>query len=147
MNPNTTKTILSSLLPFMTNPATIALVGAGAVALTVYSMFSDDEEAQDNGTKTVPNGAKRLPAPLPRRNPTAPTTVRKPLEAVEATVSKTAEPTVREPLPVTVGEASPHEPEQGIRPNSEDENKEMIRQAMSELGKRSAAARARKKKA
>jgi len=147
MNANTTKTILGSLLPFMTNPATIALVGAGALAFTVYSLFSDDDENTDNGAETVPDRSGQLPGPLTALAGPVALTVAEPLETVQATAAGTAETTVQEPLPTVVEEALHGAPETGSAPTSEDEKKEMIRQAMSELGKRSAASRARKKQA
>lgn len=147
MNANTAKALFGGLLPFITNPVTLAIVGIGAVGITVYGILSDDKKEQSNEHKpsdTVPNGSKSFPKPFKRSYSTAPDTVRKPLETVETTVTQTVKSTAEEPF-ATDGNGESHDTsEEPSLLSEEKDKKEMIRQAMSELGKRSAAARAKK---
>jgi hypothetical protein len=123
---NTTK--LGLLLPAVLNPATAAIVGIAAIAVGLYRMLPDDgEEATvDAVAANGPEGA------VP--------TVEPPLEAVEvgevAQVSELlSEAQSTAPVALKTDET----------PTSDLGQSEVIRKAMSELGKRSAAARAKKK--
>jgi len=112
---------LGLLLPAILNPAVAAALGIGIVAVGLYRLLPDDDE--DATVEDVPSHG-----------------------------SKAALPAVRQPVPtVGINEAQQvavpsNEPLQTV-PVATDEadQSEMIRKAMSELGKRSAAARARKK--
>lgn len=108
---------------------------------TVYELFSDKGEDTDNGTEAVPDGSAPFDEPLDGEDATVPDTVNEPLETVEVTVNSSVE----EPYASTVFGGLKNVPQQGQTDSEEASKKEMIRQAMSELGKRSAAARAKKK--
>ncbi len=139
------KTILAGLLPFLSNPTTLAVVAIGAVGFTVYDILFGEKAGQDNGSKTLPNGSTPLIEPLDNPELTVDATVIEPFETIETTVGRTVHSTAQEPICGTFDE--------GIKGTSPAENSdteevlkmEMIRQAMSELGKRSAAARAKRK--
>ena len=141
MSATLTKTILGGLLPLLANPVALAVVGVGAVALTIYSMLPDDDVDKDNGSNTVPNGCEPLPERLDYAPSTVPVTVGEPLETVAPTVSSTDEEALEKNITNVGGQ--PKDPGEAVSP--EISKKELIRQAMSELGKRSAAARANKK--
>ncbi len=148
MNANTAKALFGGLLPFITNPVTLAIIGIGAVGITVYGMLSDDKEdkdEEDNQSDTVPDGYEPSQEPLKQAYSAVPYTVDEPSETVEATVIETVETTAEEPfIPDGYGESH----DVTFKPDTLSEEaakKEMIRLAMSELGKRSAAARAQKK--
>ncbi len=123
---NTTK--LGLLLPAVLNPATAAIVGIAAIAVGLYRMLPDDgEEATvDAVAANGPEGA------VP--------TVETPLEAVEeGEVAQVSELLSEAPSTAPVALKTDE------TPTSDLEQSEVIRKAMSELGKRSAAARAKKK--
>jgi hypothetical protein len=141
------KVLLGGLLPFISNPVVLAVVGIGAVGLTVYEMLSDKEKEQGNGSKTVPDGSAPSVEPLNGDDSTVAATVNEPFGAVEGTVERTANSTVEEPSTIKFFENGNTTSQQEKTISEEDLKKEVIRQAMSELGKRSAAARARKKTA
>jgi len=131
------KALLAVALPFITNPVVLGVVCIGAIGLILF----DNKEEQDNDAETVPDGSKPYDEPLDDEISTVKETVCPDWGTVEATVEKTVSPTVEEPLltaPTVVSTTS--------ETMTDDElKKEMIRQTMSELGKRSAAARARKR--
>lgn len=144
------KALLGVVLPFISNPVVLAAVGIGAVGYTVYELFSNKEEAQDNGSEAVLDGSipfgEPLNKPLDGEGLTAHSTVNEPLETVEATVDETVNPSVEEPHISSFWGDLSDEPQQDKPDSEEAYKKEMIRQAMSELGKRSAAARKKRGK-
>jgi len=139
------KALLGGLLPFITNPVVLAVAGAGAVALTVYEMLSDKDEVQENGSEAVTDGSTPLIEPWDDEVLAVEPTVIDPLETVELAAGETVNPIVEKPHPTTDSDCSDTNPDEDKPTKDEVATKEMIRQAMSELGKRSAAARAKKK--
>jgi len=142
------KALLAGVLPFLSNPVVLAAAGIGAVGWVVYDIFSDKgEEAtkSDNGSKTAPYGEEPSPEPIEYWSSTVPETAEHTQVTVEAMVEETAKPTVKEPFSLlsVSGDDTVQEEQESI--SEEYQKKEMIRKAMSELGKRSAAARAKKK--
>jgi len=170
MNANTTKTIIGTLLPFASNPVVLTVLGVGAVAWAIASIFDNDTEGESNGSNTVQSRSEPSKQPSKRNRSTAQSTVRKPLETVQATVHEPFETagtsvaaTGIEPLTPTLPmkdeiETAPLVTDdetiasvtdqtsisERVLLDAEAAKKEMIRKAMSELGKRSAAARAKK---
>ena len=123
---NTAK--LGLLLPVVLNPATAAVVGIG---LGLLWLLRDDEE--EATVEAVPNKLTQL----------AVRTVEKPLPAVEQSeVQPVYEPSNDAMETVETAPETLETPPAAI---SKPDQSEMIRKAMSELGKRSAAARAKKK--
>lgn len=139
MSINTAKTILGGLLPFASNPVVLTVIGVGAATWAIASLFDDEKEQseEDKQPGTVPNGYEPLSEPLNQIYSTAPVTVNEPLETVETTVE---EPFIMDRNKESFKTSDKHDVI-----SEEDSKKKMIRQAMSELGKRSAAARARRK--
>jgi len=135
------KTLLAGLLPFISNPVVLAVVGIGAVGLMLFGK----EDEQDNGSEAVPDGSTPCLEPLDSEYLAVPSTVIEPSETVEGTVAKTVNSSVEEPYVTRFFDDINIEPKQDETISEEDLKKEVIRQAMSELGKRSAAARAKKK--
>ena len=128
MNP---RLLLGGLIPFITSPVGLAVVGVGALGYTLYSIFTEKEvEEQENGEETVQNGSEPYEEPYYDDYLTVEETVEQPWEAVEGTLEDTVNPTFEEPEPIL---------------SDEELKKEMIRQTMSELGKRSVAARRKRK--
>ena len=119
---------LSLILPAVLNPATAALVGIGLIAVGLYRMLPDDEEDASVGVLPV-NGSKQ-----------AAETVKTRLSAVQpcqTQISDEPAAEARETANANIAIAS--------ATISDSDQGEIIRKAMSELGKRSAAARAKKK--
>tara|TARA_R110000824_G_scaffold199432_3_gene383375 strand:+ start:204 stop:638 length:435 start_codon:yes stop_codon:yes gene_type:complete len=142
MNSNITKTVLGGLLPFITNPATLAIIGIGAVGLTVYDILTDKKEDKGNGSEPRNNGSEPLIEPLSDNLAEVAGTVLPTLETDCSIAISAVHSTDKEPLPAVDTDRQEGELE---TPNTEAEKKELIRRAMSELGKRSAAVRAKKK--
>lgn len=116
---NTVK--LGAILPVLLNPAT-AVIGVGLGLMWLLSADDDEETAAQVDVATTG-------AILPDGKEVAATDLTEPLPALEnQTHTVATEP--YETAPTAISEA---------------EQKEMIRKTMSELGKRSAAARAKKK--
>jgi len=139
------KALLGGLLPLLTNPGTMIIAAAGIVGITVYG-FLTDKEKKENGSEAVEGGSEPYLGPLDNEDFSVEATVIEPLETVDWTVEETVTSAVDEPNVTVVGgggcsDVAPQEETVSV----EDRKKEMIRQAMSELGKRSAAARANKK--
>ena len=112
---------LGLLLPPILNPAVAAALGIGIVAVGLYRLLPDGDEEET--VEDVPSDGQRIAIPL----------ARKPVPTIEVNELQRVEVPSNEPLqtaPVATDEA---------------DQSEMIRKAMSELGKRSAAARAKKK--
>ena len=115
-------------LTSLINPTTMVV---GAVGLLAYHLFNNNKEDENPATvKPQQNRApERYSQPLPQPLTNRP-------ETVEVTVEEPLESTAHEPF---------QSPEPTAQPLTDDQLKaEMIRQTMSELGKRSAAARAKK---
>jgi hypothetical protein len=133
------------LLAFISNPAVLAAVGVGALILTVMEALSGDDDEQDNASEAAPNDSVTLTEPLEGVEFTVPATVVEPFETVEVTVEPTAHSSVEDRDIAEALDDGNNDMEQSETVSAEAVKKEMIRQAMSELGKRSAAARAKKK--
>lgn len=146
MNPNTTKSALGGLLPLITTPTGLAILGIGAAGALILGLFSEEKEETGNGSKTVGNGSKPSRQSLEAIPATAHSTAREPLETVDVTVAQAAAAPVQESFPVPAEEALSKDPKQTSKLSLADKKKGMIRQAMSELGKRSGAARRHKSK-
>lgn len=111
---------LGLLLPAILNPAVAAALGIGIVVVGLYRLLPDDDE--DANVEDVPSDGPKVAIPVIK--PTAPT--------VEVNEAQQVDVPSIEPLQAD---------DVAIEPGQS----EMIRKAMSELGKRSAAARAKKK--
>lgn len=133
------------LLALISNPAVLAVVGIGAVALTIIEMFSDEEDDQNDGSEAVPHGSTPFIEPLKSEDLAVPATVIEPFETVETTAEEAAYSYVEDLNAHEPVDEFENNPQQDETTNEEAAKKELIRQAMSELGKRSAAARAKKK--
>lgn len=125
MNINTKTTGLGLLLPAALNPAVAAAIGIGIVGFGIYRLLGDDDEKLE---------AVVLPEPLP--------SVASTVAGVISDTSK-LERTVCLEQSKQDGAQRADLDQQDV--GGDDVKKKMIREAMSELGKRSAAARARKK--
>lgn len=145
MNANITKTVLGSLLPFITNPATLAIIGIGAVGLTLYEILTEKKGGQGNGSEPQNNGSELLIEPIADGSAAAAATVPKPMKITIPTVATTPLSTVEVPLETDIANDGGYSTEQDDTVGPDFSKKELIRQAMSELGKRSAAARANKR--
>jgi hypothetical protein len=122
---------LGFILPAVLNPATAAVVGIGLIALGLYRLLDDDEEEATVDAAPI-NGPEQ-----------AVLTVETRLPAVELSgIQPVYEPSNDAQQPAGTVPETLETPPAAI---SEADQSEMIRKAMSELGKRSAAARAKKK--
>jgi hypothetical protein len=126
------KALLGGLLPFITNPVALTIIGIGAAGYALYDISSEEDEQKAKGPYTTSNAPEPSNEPFTTVIPTVNNTVCLPLEAVEPTVEDTVTSTAEEPL---------EHDYMDIQTSEEKRKKEVIRQAMSELGKRSAAAR------
>jgi len=113
---------LGLLLPAILNPAVAAAFGIGIVAVGLYRLLPDDDEGAT--VEDVPSDGRKLALPVTKQ----------PVPTVEVNEVQRVHVPSNEPL--QTAPVATDEPDQG----------EMIRKAMSELGKRSAAARAEKKR-
>ena len=111
---------LGLLLPAILNPAVAAALGIGIVAVGLYRLLPDDGE--DATVEGLPSDGSKVAVPIAKQS--VPT-----VELNE--VQRVYVPSI--------------EPLQTADAAIEPDQSEMIRKAMSELGKRSAAARAKKK--
>lgn len=136
---------LGGLLALISNPAVLAVVGIGAVVLTVMEMLSEDDDKQGDGSQAVPHGSLPFPEPLNGRDLTVPATVIEPFETVEAAVDPSVHSSVENRNVAEAIDDGNNDMQQVETVSEEAAKKELIRQAMSELDKRSAAARAKKK--
>lgn len=112
---------LGLFLPAILNPAVAAALGIGVLAVGLYRLLPDDNE--DHNVEDVPSDGTK----------TAISVAKLALPTLEVNEAQQVDVQSNEPLqtvPVATDEA---------------DQSEMIRKAMSELGKRSAAARAMKK--
>lgn len=124
---------VAAALPFLLNPATVGVVAIGAVGWGLYTLLRDegDEEDSENAGMGIANPNKISPAPKINT-----------VEAKPEELQVSSQPA--EPAESCLDAAGHSEAFEGA--NAVDQ-KEIVRQAMSELGKRSAAARARRKAA
>ena len=126
-------TKLGLLLPAILNPATATAVAVTFVAVGLFRLLSDEEDEEYEEIETV----EQMPITPPVR------TVTKPLQTDGQNglgSSKAQENDARREADAVI---EPRETEPALI--SVADKSEMIRNAMSELGKRSAAARAKKK--
>lgn len=125
MNFNTKTTGLAFMLPAALNPAVAAAIGIGLVGFGIYRLLGDDDENCES---------EKLPEPKP---------------SVASTVADLISDNSQSTHTVCLKRNQQDGPQlidfhqQDV--DWDDVKKKMIREAMSELGKRSAAARARKK--
>ena len=117
---------IGAALPLLLNPATLGLVALGAVGFGLYHLLREDQE----------EGGLEGPSDSP---------VMAPLDPV-STLAPTVEEAMAEadPLPCEADDAVE---DHDVESEGDAARQAVIREAMSELGKRSAAARARKKAA
>ena len=113
---------LGLLLPAILNPAVAAALGIGIVAVGLYRLLPDDDEGAT--VEDVPSDGPKAAVPVAKL--TVPTAGVNEMQQVDVPSSEPLQT-----VPVATDEA---------------DQSEMIRKAMSELGKRSAAARRRRKK-
>jgi len=119
---------LGLILPAVLNPATAAVLGIGLIAVGLYRMLPDDDE--DANASTVPSNGPQpavltVKAQLPEIDQSDVVPLRQPSNDAQTTAET--------------------DPKTAPASTSEADQRETIRMAMSELGKRSAAARAKKK--
>ncbi|NRB19009.1 MAG: hypothetical protein HRU33_15950 [Rhodobacteraceae bacterium] len=129
---NIQKAGIGAALPLLLNPATLGFVALGAVGWGIYNLLRDDE---DDGCDVPSNTVQKLPAKtrVAKAGATQPSQV-------------SAQAAVQLEAPVKVSD----EAEARLKSDETADDAErslIIRQAMSELGKRSAAARAKRKAA
>jgi hypothetical protein len=122
---NTKTTGLAFMLPAALNPAVAAAIGIGLVGIGIYRLLGDDDE-------------NREPEELPKPSPSVASTV-----ADSISDNSQSTPTVCLERKQQDGPQLADLHQQEV--DRDDVKKKIIREAMSELGKRSAAARARKK--
>jgi len=135
------------------------VIGVGAAAWAIASIFDNDNEGESNGSNAAESRSEPYKQPLKRNRSTVQNTVREPFGTAETTVAAEDNRTL-DPVLLVEGADTTTQRIEGkpfdLSNNQEtildaasldDEaaKKEMIRQTMSELGKRSAASRARKK--
>jgi hypothetical protein len=162
MNANTAKTIIGTLLPFASNPVVLTAIGVGAAAWAIASIFDKDNEEESNGSNTAQSRSEPSEQPLKRNRSTAQSTVHESLETAETTVATEDSEPLTPALSIVAEDetksvtlfseeetiASVTDQTTTSKPVLVDEEaatKEMIRKAMSELGKRSGAARRKAK--
>jgi hypothetical protein len=122
---NTKTTGLAFMLPAALNPAVAAAIGIGLVGIGIYRLLGDDDE-------------NREPEELPKPSPSVAST-----GADLISDNSQSTPTVSLERNQQDGPQLADLHQQDV--DRDDVKKKIIREAMSELGKRSAAARARKK--
>ena len=125
MNMHTKPTRLALLLPAALNPAVAAAIGIGLVGFGIYRLLGDDEECQKS---------EASPEPL--------STVASTVEHLDSEGSQFVQESRLVDCSLHGLQNADLQQQDVVR---DDVKKRMIREAMSELGKRSAAARARKK--
>jgi len=125
MNINNKTAGLSLLLPAALNPALAAALGIGIIGFGIYRLLGDDEECQ------TPEG-------LLERSPTVAST----FDGRDSFGTDDAPTVLIAQCPQDDPQVADSEPRNG---DKSDAKQKIIREAMSELGKRSAAARVRKK--
>ena len=121
-------TKLGLLLPTVLNPATAAVIGIAAIAVGLYRMLPGDDEEPTVDAVSI-KGPETVVSTVEARLPSVELIEVKPLSQPYNDAEQTA------PIALETAQAQTTDLDQS----------EMIRKAMSELGKRSAAARAKKK--
>lgn len=140
MNFNTVRSLFPGLAPLLASPATLTALGIGAAGWVILKWLSEDEDEGDDPAGF--NGSEPSLEPLEAGQSTADNLSGVRDAPPHGTIDPRGSQEVENPLedtPETVGETA-----QPLPSGDRDKSK-LIRQAMSELGKRSAAARARKK--
>jgi hypothetical protein len=122
---NTKTTGLAFMLPAALNPAVAAAIGIGLVGIGIYRLLGDDDETRE-------------PEELPKPSPSVASTV-------AGLISENSQPTPTVSLERNQKDGPQLADLHQQDVDRDDVKKKIIREAMSELGKRSAAARARKK--
>jgi hypothetical protein len=122
---DTKTTGLAFMLPAALNPAVAAAIGIGLVGIGIYRLLGDDDE-------------NREPEELPKPSPSVASTV-------ADLISDNSQPTPTVSLERNQQDGPQLADLHQQDVDRDDVKKKIIREAMSELGKRSAAARARKK--
>ncbi|NIZ60677.1 hypothetical protein DL239_06775 [Sedimentitalea sp. CY04] len=119
-------------LPFLLNPATVGVVAIGALGWGLFKLFGDeDEEATEDGTP-ISQEPQKSKEPFMA-------------DAAGAVKEEVQKDTGAEAFSET---STDDEGKTDTQESAdEEEQQEIVRQAMSALGKRSAAARARRKAA
>ena len=147
MSTFTGKTILGTLLPLVANPTALAAIGIGAAGWAIYSLCTESNKSENDAPETFANGSEPLKRPLAPAAATVDIAVPERLNAVNTTVPATDSSTDDEPFynGFDNGDGQHVEAVEPREIDDEQAKKEMIRKTMSELGKRSAAARARKR--
>lgn len=122
---------IAASLPFLLNPATVGLVAIGAVGWGLCQLLGDDEEVSEDVGPT---------SDVPQKS-TEPFETDAGIAVQEAVCVDAGTEAFSDTCSDNEGETASKEC------NDEAKQREIVRQAMSELGKRSAAARARRKAA
>lgn len=131
MNVRNGTTTVGLLGPSLLNPAVAAAVGIGLIGICLINLLGgdDDELAEIVDDRSVPP-KKRFVGPIPADQKTLAV-----VEEIPSNEEETVAKTVEQPL------AKSKDSSRAL----EEEGRERLRQVMSYLGKRSAAARARKR--
>jgi hypothetical protein len=123
------KLLLGAVIPFLSNPIVLAVAGVGAAGYLLYDLFTEKEDTKDN----------------PELSPIEDERLNEPQNTVQTTVNQTVQEPWNDPFPTVGSTVTSTDGETVIKPDNtvdaEAAKKELIRQAMSELGKRSAAKR------
>ena len=155
MNANTTKTIIGTLLPFASNPVVLTIIGVGAAAWAIASIFDNDNEDECNSSNAAEDRSEPSKQPLNRNRSTVQSTVHEPFKSAERPIAVEDNAMLATALSINETDNSADYVEESpvILNNDHTTNikatliddeaaqKEMIRKTMSELGKRSGAAR------
>ncbi len=126
------KVSIGAAVPFLFNPATLGLVALGAIGWGICNLLREDEE-----------GGCDEPSGTVQKSPTKPQVAK-----VEATRTSQDGSQATAQLETAFKASDEAEAPSTFDESADDaERSQIIRQAMSELGKRSAAARAKRKAA
>ena len=140
------KSILGGLAPLASNPVTLTVIGVGAAAWAIANIFDEDKKDDDNGSNAPPSRNEPFNQPLNGNRLTVQSARPEPFNLDKIDGGEPFE------SPETGIQNSKHEqPHHELEHNNttllvdeEAAKKEMIRKTMSELGKRSGAARRKK---
>ena len=138
------KSLINGLLPFLTNPATILIAGIGITALYLFEEDNDNKEIKKEEPKLLPPPEKKAD----------PLRIRVDQDRERSTkAGNSGNSTVQSTVQVPIKPGNPDNSNSIELKNNpyshlsdEELKKELIRQTMSELGKRSGKARALKMK-
>lgn len=137
MNSHLPRAGAPALFPALLSPGTATVLAIGLVGLGLFKLLSDDEEAEAQPSSNRSRAQQTQLAAVDKT-----TVARLAPDLASDPVRKDPRQAVAEELPETPAETS-----LGRKAACDAEQQETIRRYMSELGKRSAAARARKKAA